>query len=138
MWFQNDFNSLISRSLRRRPIRRRPPASPLRLEPLEDRRLLSFSPELSYAAPSRGTGSVVLIDWITGRHETVLQLPGFTRGWALVGPYAFVGLSKIRPEPDAPTDFWQRTHYGFRADNGHFLHREADGEFVLSRHAIVS
>ena len=25
------------------------------------------------------------------------ELPGFTRGLALVGPYAFVGLSKIRP-----------------------------------------
>ncbi len=44
-----------------------------------------------------GTGGVVLVDPATGRRDTVLQLPGFTRGWALVGPYAFVGLSKIRP-----------------------------------------
>ena len=44
-----------------------------------------------------GTGSVVLVDQTTGRPEAVVQLPGFTRGWALVGPYAFVGLSKIRP-----------------------------------------
>ncbi len=44
-----------------------------------------------------GTGGVVLVDPITGGRETVVQLPGFTRGWALVGPYAFVGLSKIRP-----------------------------------------
>ncbi|MEX2114558.1 MAG: TIGR03032 family protein [Pirellulales bacterium] len=44
-----------------------------------------------------GTGGVVRIDQATGRRETVVQLPGFTRGWALVGPYAFVGLSKIRP-----------------------------------------
>src|SRR6185436_20293657 len=29
--------------------------------------------------------------------ETVSQLPGFTRGWAFAGRYAFVGLSKIRP-----------------------------------------
>jgi uncharacterized protein (TIGR03032 family) len=43
-----------------------------------------------------GTGSVLLIDQATGAHETVVQLPGFTRGWALAGPYAFVGLSKIR------------------------------------------
>jgi uncharacterized protein (TIGR03032 family) len=27
----------------------------------------------------------------------VTELPGFTRGLALCGPYAFVGLSKIRP-----------------------------------------
>jgi uncharacterized protein (TIGR03032 family) len=44
-----------------------------------------------------GTGGVVLVDQDTGRRETVTQLPGFTRGWALVGPYAFVGLSRIRP-----------------------------------------
>jgi uncharacterized protein (TIGR03032 family) len=44
-----------------------------------------------------GTGAVVLVDPATGRRETVEELPGFTRGWALVGPYAFVGLSKIRP-----------------------------------------
>jgi len=61
MWFQNDFNSLISRSLRRRPIRRRPPVSPLRLEPLEDRRLLSFSPAVSYAAGT-STQAVVTAD----------------------------------------------------------------------------
>jgi uncharacterized protein (TIGR03032 family) len=44
-----------------------------------------------------GTGGVVRVDPPTGESETVIQLPGFTRGWALVGPYAFVGLSKIRP-----------------------------------------
>lgn len=35
-------------------------------------------------------------------------------------------------EPDAGTDFWQRTHYGFRVDNGHFLHLPARGNFVLT------
>ena len=44
-----------------------------------------------------GTGSLVLVDRATGQRETVAQLPGFTRGMAMVGPYAFVGLSKIRP-----------------------------------------
>jgi regulation of enolase protein 1 (concanavalin A-like superfamily) len=39
-------------------------------------------------------------------------------------------------EPDAPTDFWQRTHYGFRADNGHFLYREAGGDFVLTARVL--
>lgn len=34
-------------------------------------------------------------------------------------------------ETAAETDFWQRTHYGFRADNGHFLHVEQAGNFVL-------
>ena len=35
-------------------------------------------------------------------------------------------------EPDGQTDFWQRTHYGFSADNGHFLGLELQGDFVLS------
>jgi uncharacterized protein (TIGR03032 family) len=44
-----------------------------------------------------GTGQLVLVDRATGRRQTVAALTGFTRGLALVGPYAFVGLSKIRP-----------------------------------------
>ena len=43
-----------------------------------------------------GTGGVVRVNRGTGERETVAQLPGFTRGLALAGPYAFVGLSKIR------------------------------------------
>jgi len=35
-------------------------------------------------------------------------------------------------ETDAATDFWQRTHYGFRVDNGHVLALAARGNFVLS------
>jgi uncharacterized protein (TIGR03032 family) len=38
----------------------------------------------------------VSVDCATGRPETVIELPGFTRGLALCGPYAFIGLSKIR------------------------------------------
>jgi len=44
-----------------------------------------------------GTGGAVLVDRATGQRDTVAQLPGFTRGLALCGPYAFIGLSKIRP-----------------------------------------
>ena len=43
-----------------------------------------------------GTGHLVLVDPATGRRERVAELPGFARGLALSGPYAFVGLSKIR------------------------------------------
>jgi uncharacterized protein (TIGR03032 family) len=32
--------------------------------------------------------------------QTVAALPGFARGLALAGPYAFVGLSCIRPTSD--------------------------------------
>src|SRR5262249_15345269 len=44
-----------------------------------------------------GTGQLVLVDPATGRWQSVTELPGFARGLALAGPYAFVGLSKIRP-----------------------------------------
>jgi uncharacterized protein (TIGR03032 family) len=43
-----------------------------------------------------GTGQLVLVDPATGRRQTVAALPGFARGLTLCGPYAFVGLSKIR------------------------------------------
>jgi uncharacterized protein (TIGR03032 family) len=43
-----------------------------------------------------GTGQLVLVEPATGRRQRVAELPGFARGLALCGPYAFVGLSKIR------------------------------------------
>src|SRR5262249_25275515 len=43
-----------------------------------------------------GTGQLVLVDPATGRRQRVAEVPGFARGLALSGPYAFVGLSKIR------------------------------------------
>src|SRR5690348_11445210 len=48
MWIQNFFKSLTSTPTRRRPIRRRSPASRLSVEALEDRCLLSFLPAVSY------------------------------------------------------------------------------------------
>jgi uncharacterized protein (TIGR03032 family) len=46
-----------------------------------------------------GTGRLVLADIANGRWQAVAELPGFARGLAFAGPYAFtfVGLSKIRP-----------------------------------------
>jgi uncharacterized protein (TIGR03032 family) len=43
-----------------------------------------------------GRGRLVTVDPATGTWETVAELPGYTRGLALIGPLAFVGLSKIR------------------------------------------
>ncbi|MCF6222123.1 MAG: DUF1349 domain-containing protein [Flavobacteriaceae bacterium] len=37
---------------------------------------------------------------------------------------------------DAKTDFWQKTHYGFQADNGHFLYTEITGDFILETEVI--
>jgi uncharacterized protein (TIGR03032 family) len=43
-----------------------------------------------------GTGQLLMIDPVTGQQEPVAQVPGFARGLALWGPYAFVGLSRVR------------------------------------------
>ncbi|MGH7193436.1 MAG: TIGR03032 family protein [Candidatus Saccharimonadales bacterium] len=43
-----------------------------------------------------GTGRLLLVDPATGLRETVAEVPGFARGLAFAGNYAFVGLSKIR------------------------------------------
>ncbi len=40
----------------------------------------------------------------------------------------------LRIEPDAKTDFWQKTHYGFEVDHGHMLAADVAGDFVLTTH----
>ncbi len=40
--------------------------------------------------------------------------------------------SRLVVFPDAKTDYWQKTHYGFEADNGHFLFLTRSGDFALS------
>src|SRR5262249_25970224 len=42
-----------------------------------------------------GTGRLIPVDPTPGRREAIAELPGFARGLALGGPYAFIGLSKI-------------------------------------------
>lgn len=43
-----------------------------------------------------GTGQLQTVALDTGKPTVVAELPGFARGLAFCGPYAFVGLSKIR------------------------------------------
>jgi uncharacterized protein (TIGR03032 family) len=43
-----------------------------------------------------GTGRLLVVDPITGRRDIVAEVPGFGRGLAFAGDYAFIGLSKIR------------------------------------------
>jgi regulation of enolase protein 1 (concanavalin A-like superfamily) len=38
----------------------------------------------------------------------------------------------LRIEPDGGTDFWQTTHYGFQADNGHLLLARISSDFVVT------
>jgi uncharacterized protein (TIGR03032 family) len=43
-----------------------------------------------------GQGTLARADLDSGKVETVVELPGFTRGLAFAGRFAFVGLSKVR------------------------------------------
>jgi len=43
-----------------------------------------------------GAGELLTVDPSSGRRDVVCQLPGYLRGLCFVGPYALVGLSKIR------------------------------------------
>jgi regulation of enolase protein 1 (concanavalin A-like superfamily) len=40
--------------------------------------------------------------------------------------------SRLVIHPASQTDFWQRTHYGFRVDNGHLLYTEVSGDAVIT------
>ena len=43
-----------------------------------------------------GEGGVGVVDLAAGRYQEVARLPGFTRGLAFHGRYAFIGLSQVR------------------------------------------
>lgn len=43
-----------------------------------------------------GEGGIGTVDLATGKYHEVAQLPGFTRGFSFLGPFAFVGLSQVR------------------------------------------
>ncbi len=43
-----------------------------------------------------GNGSFGYVDLQTGKYESIVELPGFTRGLEFVGDLAFIGLSQVR------------------------------------------
>lgn len=43
-----------------------------------------------------GVGSLAVVDLASGKLQTIALTPGFTRGLDFYGPYAFIGLSKVR------------------------------------------
>jgi uncharacterized protein (TIGR03032 family) len=43
-----------------------------------------------------GKGTIATLDLASGKVETIAELPGFTRGLAFAGPFAFIGLSQVR------------------------------------------
>jgi uncharacterized protein len=40
--------------------------------------------------------------------------------------------SSLHIKTEKQTDFWQKTHYGFQADNGHFLYYEVNEDFRVT------
>lgn len=55
-----------------------------------------------------GRGSLARVDIATGEVETVVELPGFTRGLEFAGKFAFVGLSQVRESVFAGIPLTQR------------------------------
>ncbi|WP_428152374.1 TIGR03032 family protein [Brevundimonas sp.] len=53
-------------------------------------------------------GELCKVDLATGARETIAALPGFARGLAFHGPYAFVGLSQVREDVFADIPLGQR------------------------------
>lgn len=43
-----------------------------------------------------GTGGFGYVDIATGKYQSIIELPGFTRGLSFCGPLAFIGLSQVR------------------------------------------
>jgi predicted O-linked N-acetylglucosamine transferase (SPINDLY family) len=43
-----------------------------------------------------GVGTLEVVDLASGRRNAVASMPGYTRGLAFDGPFAFIGLSRIR------------------------------------------
>ncbi len=52
--------------------------------------------------------------------------------WYCPPPMWRIHRSKLVVEPATRSDYWQKTHYGFTNDNGHFLYLPVAGNFVLS------
>jgi regulation of enolase protein 1 (concanavalin A-like superfamily) len=56
--------------------------------------------------------------------------------WLNPPQHYYSGEKALVIKPEAHTDFWQKTHYGFTPDNGHFLFAEIEGDFVLTTSII--
>jgi uncharacterized protein len=52
--------------------------------------------------------------------------------WLNPPPAWNLGSAGLMVRPAAETDFWQQTHYEFRADNGHFLCLKIAGDFSVT------
>jgi regulation of enolase protein 1 (concanavalin A-like superfamily) len=59
-------------------------------------------------------------------------------GWHCEPKYWSLADGVLTIQPDAPTDFWCKTHYGFEADNGHFRYVKIGGDFRLSAEILMT
>ncbi|CAN7281418.1 DUF1349 domain-containing protein [Mesorhizobium sp. LjNodule214] len=50
--------------------------------------------------------------------------------WLNPPPHHEFGDNTVHVRTGKETDFWRETFYGFRRDNGHFLHRSVEGDFT--------
>lgn len=73
--------------------------------------------------------------------ENLILFEQFTRPefdsrltWFNPPPAHRIQNGKLIVQTAAKSDFWQRTHYGFQADNGHFLNLPVTGDFLLTTH----
>src|SRR5690349_12101110 len=58
--------------------------------------------------------------------------------WLNPPPSSTLGAAGLNVETAAGSDFWQRTHYGFRVDSGHALLLPVSGDFRLETEARSS
>jgi regulation of enolase protein 1 (concanavalin A-like superfamily) len=68
---------------------------------------------------------------ITSFSDTRLKWHCEPSNWSITG-------GRLVITPDSLTDFWSKTHYGFEADNGHFLYANIAGDFVLSAEIFMT
>ncbi len=63
--------------------------------------------------------------------------PGLPQSYHWLNPPAHHSVgSGLEILTDARTDFWQRTHYGFRRDDGHALLTSLSSDFSLTTHVV--
>jgi regulation of enolase protein 1 (concanavalin A-like superfamily) len=84
----------------------------------------SFPDARQYTMPAEAAMTTPIREAFAG---PALQ-PGLS--WYCEPPRWSLG-GRLRLEPAAATDFWQRTHYGFEVDNGHFLFANVANDFLL-------
>ncbi|HYF92024.1 MAG TPA: DUF1349 domain-containing protein [Symbiobacteriaceae bacterium] len=63
---------------------------------------------------------------------TGIQLNPALSWWNPPAQWAPTPTGGLKLYPDARTDFWRTTHYGYDTDNGHCLFAEIAGDFVLT------